>query len=313
MYRSLLVPLDGSSFGEQALPLALSLTRRAGAALHLAYVIPPPAAIYPEALFAADAGLEAQLRARQKDYLGGVAKRVEALAPVRVQVAVLDGPIAPTLHDHVAAVSADLVVMTTHGRSAAGRFWLGSVADHLVRHLTVPVLMIRPHDSAPDWDSDPIPRHILLPLDGTPLAEEMIEPASSLAALAGADFTLLRVLRPVLPSPLAVEGVGVGPGTEEIIAQIQRVHEQLRTEAESYLEGIARRLRGQGHPVRTRIAFEEQPALAILNEAVPPAIDLVALQTHGRGGLARLLLGSVADKVIRGAAVPVLIQRPAKV
>jgi nucleotide-binding universal stress UspA family protein len=135
------------------------------------------------------------------------------------------------------------------------------------------------------------------------------QPATALAALTGADLTLLRVLRPVLPSNIAYESVGVGAGTEEVIGQIQRVHEQLRTEAEGYLEGMAQRLRGRGHQVQTRIAIEEQPALAILQEAVAP-IDLVALQTHGRGGLARLLLGSVADKVIRGASVPVLARRP---
>jgi nucleotide-binding universal stress UspA family protein len=310
MYRSLLVPLDGSPFGEHALPVALSLARRAGATLHLAYVDPPATALYPEALLAADATLEAQLRSRQKEYLEGVARRLEGLAPVPVRAAVLDGPIAPTLHDHAGAVSADLVVMTTHGRSAVGRFWLGSVADYLIRHLSVPLLLVRPHDTAPAWDSDPLPRHILLPLDGTPLAEEMIEPAAAVAALTGAEFTLLRVLRPVLPSNIAYESVGVGPATEEVIAQIQRVHEQLRMEAESSLAGVAVRLRGQGFGVQTRVAVEEQPALAILQEAVPPAIDLVALQTHGRGGLARLLLGSVADKVIRGASVPVLVRRP---
>jgi nucleotide-binding universal stress UspA family protein len=69
-------------------------------------------------------------------------------------------------------------------------------------------------------------------------------------------------------------------------------------------------LRGRGFGVQSRIAVEDQPALAILHEAVAPNVDLVALQTHGRGGLARLLLGSVADKVIRGAGVPVLVRRP---
>jgi nucleotide-binding universal stress UspA family protein len=310
MYRSLFVPLDGSPWAEHALPLAVALARRAGAVLHLAYVLPPPAALYPDAPFAPDLSLETQFRARQQEYLKSIAQRLQAAGTLPVQTAVLDGPIAATRHDHLQAVGADLVVLTTHGRGPMGRFWLGSVADHLVRHVTVPLLLVRPHEAPVDYKSDPVPKHILVPLDGTPLAEEMLEPAGTLASLTGADFTLLRVLRPVLPSYVPLEGVGVGPGAEDVISQIERLHAQLQSEAESYLAGVELRLRGRGFAVQSRIAIEEQPALAILNEAAPPAIDLVAMQTHGRGGLARLLLGSVADKVIRGAGVPVLVRRP---
>jgi nucleotide-binding universal stress UspA family protein len=310
MYRSLLVPLDGSPFGEQALPLALSLARRAGAALHLVHVIPPVPALYAEALLATP-GLE-DIRPRQQTYLDDLANRLRSLAPVAVHTAVLDGGPGPTLQDHAGVVEPDLVVLTTHGRGPLRRFWLGSVADYLVRHLDVPVLLLRPHEASINWTTDPAPRHILLPLDGSALAEEMIEPVVALASLCGADFLLLRAIRPVMPVPLGREEGGMGPTVERLIEQIRSIHEQLHKEAESYLEGVAQRLRSRGLQVKTRVAVEEQPALAILHEANPPAIDLVALQTHGRGSLARLLLGSVADKVIRGAAVPVLVRRPTR-
>jgi nucleotide-binding universal stress UspA family protein len=308
MYRSVLVPLDGSPFGEQALPLALALARRCGATLHLVHVL-TPVVVYPDAVLA-NAGLEAQIHDRQKDYLDGVARRVAAISTVPVRTALLDGAISPTLQDHVAAAGIDLVVMTTHGRSPLGRFWLGSVADYLVRHLNVPLLLVRPHDSAPDLQSDPVPRHILVPLDGSALAEDMIEPAAALAALTEGSLTLLRVVRPALPSNFSLDSVGVGAGAQQLIDEIEKVHQQLMRQASAYLEGVADRLRSRNLVVRTRVGIEDQPALAILLEAKASGADLIALQTHGRGGLARLLLGSVADKVIRGAAVPVLVRRP---
>jgi nucleotide-binding universal stress UspA family protein len=308
MFRSILVPLDGSPFGEQALPLALSLARRAGAMIHLAHVL-TSIAVYPDGVLAR-AGLEVQIHDRQKEYLDGVARRLAAIAPVSVRTALLDGAVAPTLQDHAAAAGIDLVVMTTHGRTPLGRFWLGSVADYLVRHLSVPLLLVHPHDEPPDLHRDAVPRRILLPLDGSPLAEEMIEPAAALAALADGSLTLLRVVRPALPANFSFDTVGVGEGAEHLIEEIEKVHQQLVREAGAYLEAVADRLRGPNLAVRTRVAVEEQPALAILHEAKAPGVDLIALQTHGRGGVARLLLGSVADKVIRGAAVPVLVRRP---
>jgi nucleotide-binding universal stress UspA family protein len=142
------------------------------------------------------------------------------------------------------------------------------------------------------------------------LAEQIIEPAADLGTLTGADFTLLRVIRPLLPGPFAVGQAGTGTGLQHMLDEVEGAHEEVRRQAVTYLEGVAARLRARGLKVHTLVAAEDQPALAILHEAAPP-IDMVALQTHGRGGLSRLLLGSVADKVIRGAAVPVLVQRPA--
>src|SRR5262249_25420545 len=95
-----------------------------------------------------------------------------------------------------------------------------------------------------------------------------------------------------------------------LIGRMQAVHAQLVEEAKAYLEGVAERLRARSVRVRTRVVLEEKPGSAIVREAVPSAIDLIAMGTHGRRGLSRLFLGRVADKVIRGAAVPVLVERP---
>jgi nucleotide-binding universal stress UspA family protein len=131
----------------------------------------------------------------------------------------------------------------------------------------------------------------------------MIEPAVALGTLMGADYTLLRVIRPVLFPAAIPDGPTLNLGAQLMLDQVAKLAAEVRKEAEAYLERVAGRLRAQSLSVRTRVALEDQPAAAILRAAV-------ALETHGRRGLSRLFLGSVADKVIRGASVPVLVHRP---
>jgi nucleotide-binding universal stress UspA family protein len=314
MYRNILVPLDGSPFGEHALPLALGLARRAGAAVQVVHVASPVEMAYTESLFVTAEDLERRLQARLRAYLDAVVQRAEAAAAVRVTPALLEGDVTEQVRRRVAELPADLVVMTTHGRGPLGRFWLGSVADELLRRLPVPLLLVRPHEGEPDLGAGPPLEHLLVPLDGSPLAEQMLEPAVALGRLTAADYALLRVVEPVLP---VAPGLGGVPGltledkAQGLLERTRAVHRQLCREAQDYLNRVAGGLEARGLRVRTRVAVEEQPAVAILSEAVPPGIDAVALETHGRRGLSRLLLGSVADKVIRGAAVPVLVHRPA--
>jgi nucleotide-binding universal stress UspA family protein len=312
MYRSLLVPLDGSPFGEHALPLALAVARRAGARLHLLHVEDPlPATGSPEMTAFFDDDLAAQLRAHQQAYLDEAVRRVKAVAAVPVTSALCPGDVAPTVAAEATRVGADLVVMATHARGPLGRFWLGSVADELVRQAPARLLLVRPEEFPADLQREPALRHVLLPLDGTPLAEQMIEPAVALGSLLGAQFTLLRVLTPVVTTPYpALPGGTAGQLTASLIDRLQELQQHLRQQARDYLEQVADRLRGRALRVKTRVAVAEQPASAILQEAENQGADLIALETHGRRGLSRLFLGSVADKVVRGASVPVLVHRP---
>jgi nucleotide-binding universal stress UspA family protein len=309
MLRSILVPLDGSTFGEHALPLALAIARRADATLRLAHVHQPVSPIGVAAVAVLD-DVEVALKKQEQAYLDALVHRLSQAASVRVTTALLDGEVASALEAHAGQVSADLVVLATHGRGAFRRFWLGSVADELVRHLRAPVLLVHPRDEAPDLKQEPSLKHVLLPLDGTPLAEQMIEPALELGQLLGPRFTLLRAIRPVLGPDYWPDG-GTLEGMTDTLLERARAHlKQLHDEAQHYLDGVAERLRGRGLRVETRVLVEEQPAAAILREAKAHGADLIALETHGRRGLARLLLGSVADKVVRGSPVPVLVHRP---
>jgi nucleotide-binding universal stress UspA family protein len=313
MFRTILVPLDGSPFGEAALPLALSIARQAGAALRLVHVMAPLGTIYSEAPVYLDPNLERELREHQRrqhqQMLDRLADRLRGLGVVAVQTALLEGDTAGSIRAHAAQISADLVVMTTYARGPMGRFWLGGVADELIRKLPMPLLLVRPGEEATKWEPEPQLRHVLIPLDGSLLAEQIIEPALALGGLMHADYTLLRVIHPVFPSTYPVESAGMSQVAESLIERTRVIQDQVRREAQDYLEKIAVGLRQRGLNVLTRVEVDDGAAVAILEHSKTG--DLVAMCTHGRKGLSRLFLGSVTDKVIRGGHVPVLVHRPA--
>lgn len=301
MHRSILVPLDGSTFGEHALPAALSLARRSGATIQV--VLVHTAFVYVESGLIYDDRVDRKLRDQEQDYLEAVVDRLKAASPVSVTWALRDGLVADGIFAQVAESRTDLIVMTTHGRGLLSRFWLGSVADNMVRRASVPVLLIRPQETAPDPNQEPIFRHVLIPLDGSTLAEQVLEPAVALGQLWDADFTLLRIVKPVLFA-------GHDPTVLREPAPGQPATEQQQAEARDYLEGVAERLRGRSLRVQTRVVVNLQPAAAILEQSLESPDVVIAVATHGRGGLTRALLGSVADKVVRGATMPVLVCRP---
>jgi nucleotide-binding universal stress UspA family protein len=315
MYRTIMVPLDGSPFGECALPLAVSLARRAGATLQLVQVMPPLGSIYTETPLFIDSSFEQEVREHERAshlaYLDRTFKMLSKVTPLQIQTVLLEGDIPHQLRQQAARSRVDLVVMTTHARGPLGRFWLGSVADELVRHLPMPVLLVRPGERCTVFDPEPVLQNILIPLDGHALAEQMIEPALTLGGLVGASYTLLEVIKPVLPVVYPLEGAGMAQAAQALIERTEALQAQLRRDAQDYLDRVATNLRQRGYRVLTRVEVEEKPALAILNQA--QSDDLVAMSTHGRHGLGRLIAGSVADKVIRGSHLPVLAYHPAEV
>lgn len=304
MYRNIVVPLDGSPFAECALPPALSIARRAGAALQVVRAHVPPTSFQVSAEVPPQQTLETSIRESERAYLEGVVERITATAPsVTVSSTMMDGPAADAIHNRAIAVPADLVVMATHGRGSFSRFWLGSVADALIRRLPTPILLVRPQQTTPDLTRDELLKHILIPLDGSEIAEQVLEPAATLGMLMQADYRLLRVVDPL-------GSAGTDASGYSISGLVPEGGERLKKEAEDYLERVAVRLRRQSLSVLTRVVVSCQAAEAILAEAEKSPTDLIALETHGRGGLARVLLGSVADKVVRGSSTPVLVHRP---
>jgi nucleotide-binding universal stress UspA family protein len=148
VYRQIMVPLDGSKFAEAALPLALTLSRKTGAAVHIVTVIEPvPAFAYEEWASAAEEWT--------KEYLAKLGEAVSEHAGGAVTSSVLSGHVVDALQKESGAKNVDLVVMASHGRGTISRLWLGSVADRFVRQADRPVLLVRPDEEAlPALDHD---------------------------------------------------------------------------------------------------------------------------------------------------------------
>jgi nucleotide-binding universal stress UspA family protein len=297
MYLSLLVPLDRSSFAEQALPLALSIARRADARLdlvevHALYSLGDPTAGWVS--FKPDR--DAECKQEEQLYLDATAKWLTSMSAVSATARVLSGStvlpstVADSILERAHTSKADLIVMATHGRGPLSRFGVGSVADELIRRARVPVLLLRPTETAPGIIPEPVLDNILILLDGSALAEQILEPALDLARLMEGRCSLLRVVESRSSLPAAPGGP--------------------KEQAEAYLERVVPRVREQGIQVRTRVVVARHAVEAILEEASAQASNLIALATHGRGGLQRLLQGSVADQLVRAATSPVLVYCP---
>jgi nucleotide-binding universal stress UspA family protein len=310
MYNSLLVPLDGSTFGEHALPVAVSLARRLGAALHVVLVHVPIGGVFGETGFHFDAMLYDAMREQDRAYLDTVVERLSKVADISPRSALLDGLVPSQIIEYASANGVNLMIMTSHGRGPLARFWLGSVADALVRQSSVPILVVRPQDGEADLTREPLIEHIHIPLDGSELAEQIIEPAVALAAAMQAEITLLRIVQQWAPTGNGSDSGKVSWIRPSMHMRLKELDFQVWTQAKGYLDQLAEQLRSRSMRVQTRVISQVPPVAGILDDAAAHGADLIALATNGRGGFKRLLVGSVADKVLRGATTAVLVQRP---
>lgn len=304
MFGSTIVPLDGSRFGEHALPFAVAVARHSGATLHLVHVYDRASpddllSVTPYHYEGVDLReYEEFYQEEDRSYLQRLARRLDPEGDLEIVTTLLTGEVRPALEEYAGEVGAGLVVMSTHGRTGVSRAWLGSVADTLVRHISLPMLLVRPPAVGAEGPSQVEISRILVPLDGSRRAESAVEVARLLAEVTGAALILLHAV-----SPRMVVGARSYP--------VRTGHLERRFEdAESYLEQTAAELRQAGLDVEIRVLEHDDPHGAILAAAVEEGTDVIAMATHGHSGLARAILGSVTDKVLRGSALPVLVQGP---
>ena len=316
-YRSILTPLDGSAFSEHALPMACQIALRDKAILRLVHVHALSSSpIYVEGHPVIDENMHSLYLEHEKLYLEQIKERLTTLRPgLQVEVEVYDRPIASLIGESVGTFLArriaerddvDLIVMTTHGHSGLTRFWLGSVADEMVRTSHIPVLLLQPTDQTIDYAHPPNLKRILVPLDSSSLSEQVLPVALALGKLIQAEeYTLLNIVQPFNFARLT--------SREPIGSFDMDPNHKMETQATNYLSSIAQRLQNGERRILTRVILAHNPASAILEDAQNQAIDLIVLATHARSGWTRFTIGSVADKVLRGATVPVLLFRPNEV
>lgn len=299
MYKTILAPLDSTRFGEEALSTAVSIARRAHAKLCLATVEIAPA-FFPESYDAQVA------RGAAGVYLDEVADRVHdtSVPGLEVTTEVLTGDISGALETLRDKIDADLVVMATHGRGPVSRAWLGSNTDAFLRTTTAPLLLIRPEgeDAEVSLGDGVDFRRILIAYDGSETSEAILEPVFALGKLFGASYHVIRVVEFPHGIPSAY--------LPDISADNREYLDAAKVVAEREVHELVERLRERDLSVEGSIEVAARIADGILSTAAEGDFDLIAIATHGRGGVRRMVLGSVADKVIRGADLPVLVVRP---
>ncbi len=286
-FHSILVPVDGSILAEAAIPYALTLAERARSKVQFVFVYQDRFDVEPVEL--------------AWQYLLRVTAQARERLGDSVSSALLHGPVPATLVKQARKIGADLVIMTTHGRGGLERAWLGSVTDQVIRRIGIPVLVIRPADGV----AVPEPKlsEILVPLDGSTLAETALQPAAALARLWDAELTAVQIFYPV---PIVAEPHRAVPEMS-----IQELTAIARASAEEYVRLAAERLRGRGVKASGMVLIgTDGPAQQLRELARPGQVSLIAIATHGRGGIRRFMLGSVTDKLVRTAEVPVLVVPP---
>lgn len=302
MHSRIVVPLDGSAFGKRALPLALALARRNHATIELVHVHEPPVAASGAPTL--DPRFDDEVRERMRAELTALAKQLVRETGVEVTGQFIDGAIVPSLRKYIAGSDASLVVMMTHGRGGLSRFWLGSVADGVIRVSPAPVLLVRGESEWPSELRQPIFPRVLVPLDGSDVAEEILPSAVSLATPNETMLLLFSVIDPSLAlQPTAVD---VRPDSQRMDSFVESV----RRGMEERLTQLAEELRVNGVEASVDVVVDPHPAQRILAYARERQVDLIALATHSRRTIGRILMGGVADKVIRGVHVPTLVFHP---
>jgi nucleotide-binding universal stress UspA family protein len=293
MIKRILVPLDGSPFGEWALPTAIAVASRVQGEIRLVHVLEGPHSF----AFGRDPEPE---RARAEAYLTEVSARVRARGGLAVSVAVREGSVAAELESEAAQWGADLLLMSTHGRAGLSRLWMGSVAARSVEVGFCPVLLIRPPDvGTADLSHLPWVGRVVVPLDGSEVAERALEHGAWVARAFGVHVVLLRVL----PDELA-EGSALATGKSPAAGEER---ERERADARRYVERQVARLRRAGVHTYGMLLTEPRPTESITDRI---AGDVVVIATNGHGRLDRKLFGSVTDKVVHAATFPVLVVPP---
>jgi nucleotide-binding universal stress UspA family protein len=304
MYKMIMVPTDGSGFDREAIRVALLIAQRSRAKVRLVRVYPTGAFFgmesSPEAVTVSVKVLE-QERERIVGDLHNLAAECRNTCDAQIDVALEDGPIPDALQAYARRNKVDLIVISSHGRGGMARLSLGSVTDMLIRRTTVPVLVVKPPASYLRTEAGELLRSIIVPLDGSSLAEQILPEVVALAKLGDTRIRLLRVLAPRTSAQKAMRGRETRCWDKDVAA------------AKAYLDRIAAKLRADGFITTADVVVGDNTAEAIVDYAGREKANLIAIATHGRSGILRALRGSVADVVTRTSRTSMLVLRPAGV
>lgn len=299
MYEKILVALDGSPLSESVLPYARSFADALKIPVELLQVIDPEVVV-PSTVTERDRyhDILTPMRELASNYLKKIASSFSGSVPVDFSVEI--GSPADLILDKAEACAGTLVAMATHGRSGLKRWLLGSIAEKVVRAARNPLLLVRASDERKAGEAASLKR-IMVPLDGSTLAELVLPEAEELARKMDLEMVLVRAY--AVPTPLYT--------AETYTYNIQELWDQISKEAEDYLAEKVRQLQAQGVKTVSAMPVAGVAAEKIIDLAREKTASLVAMCTHGRTGVGRWVMGSVTERVVRHSDNPVLVIRAA--
>jgi nucleotide-binding universal stress UspA family protein len=300
MYKVIMAPTEGSDSERAAISVAVKLAQRFEADLRLVRVESAPLILETIAQTPVVPSEQVLMEERVAHLrnLEALGTECRALGEIRVMTALEDGPVAPTLRDYAKKFNVDLIVMSSHSRGGVKRVALGSVTDYLIRQSNVPVLVVRPPVNFAGTIPEQTVSRIVVPLDGSALAEQILPEVAALALQLRSTVSLLQVLTPLSYSQKEIMQPGL-PWWDDDIAT-----------ADAYLTRAASYLTQQGITVGKDVLLSDNVATAILDYASRTRADIIALATSGSGGMSRFVFGTVADEVTRRSTSSLLVFHP---
>lgn len=299
MYDTVLVPTDGSDTAELAADHALALADAFGATVHVLGVVDLEGDAGP---FDAGGINEEYLDRLQSDAEADVESVADRAGDRPVETAVVEGTPADAIVDYVDREGIDLVVMGTHGRTGVSRLVTGSTSAQVVRESPVPVATVQDDGGSPPTDYD----DVLVPTDGSPAAAAAIDHGIALADAFGATVHAVYVVDTAAlaggaDTTIPGGGGGGGVATGDLL-------EPMIESGEGAADRVVAQARERGLDATAEV-IEGSPGSALLDYVEDSGVDFVAMGTHGRSGLDRVLLGSTTERLMRHSPVPVLSVR----
>jgi nucleotide-binding universal stress UspA family protein len=296
MYERIMVPLDGSNAAEMVLPYAEEIATKFNSEIALVSVAEPTPAESDHLFRAYLKTIQEKVRTELGNW------GAKPGTPVTIEV--LAGKPAQEILSYAADKKVSLVVMASRGTSGEGPWLLGNIAAKVLRATTKPVLLVRKEAPAEGLQRKGLIKRILVPLDGSKVAEQIVPHAEELARCMGAELILFQAYESFLG---VISGEAMVTMSAEEIKEANRHREE---DAKAYLRTIAGTLREMGLTV-SEVVVPGDPADVILSYAESNAVDMISMSTHGLSGLKRWVFGSVTDKVLHAGDMPVLVVRAA--
>ena len=283
MLKKILLPLDGSVEAESPLPYIKDFTHRFNSKLHI--------------LGVAIGSKRRKVNQLLTDYIQETAANLnrEGL-PTKSHIRY--GHAGEQILSFAKENAVDSIVMATHGRSGITRWWIGSLAENIIAESTIPVLLTRSKQlKETEVNKSKTFQHMLVPLDGSHISESALNFAESIALKLGASISLLHIVH-------SFNSLGFDiPGYD-----LKIMNRKMNDAGKKYLKSILERLHKKGIESTSKV-MAGNAASAIIEYTKEKKVDLIIMSTHGRSGIARWILGGVAEKVLRESALPLWLVR----